>query len=59
MEELLGKLAYRNTGFFSFIIGKVVKSNNKITDYALEFKDGSMVGFNTLDQITLYEEELV
>lgn len=53
-DELDGKLAYKNHGYFKGLIGRVEK-NNFITPYIIVFSDGGGVGVHGKD-IILVEE---
>lgn len=57
MDEHIGKLAYKRLGYFSGLTGKIEKSNSEITPYKLVFKSAGAVGFRSLDDIVLIEEE--
>lgn len=58
MDNLIGKTAYKKTGFFAYRFGVIEKSNSGITPYILNFggTKGS-VGFHFEKDIVLVKED--
>ncbi|WP_312753730.1 hypothetical protein [Rummeliibacillus suwonensis] len=56
LEKYIGRKAYKNSGYFSGLVGRIEKSDF-ITRYKLIFDDGGAVGINRLMDIVLLEGE--
>lgn len=55
IDELIGKKAYRKSGFFSGILGIIEKSDSDFTNYKLVYPDGSANAFNNIHEIELID----
>lgn len=50
-DEHVGRKVIKKRGFFSGLIGIIVKSDSRITDYVIEFGSGSRVGVVYIDDV--------
>jgi hypothetical protein len=53
--DIVGKKACKNKGFFSGLIGIVQLNDNDFSKYVIVYKDGTRNCFNSLDEITIFE----
>ena len=58
MDRLVGKRAAKKRGFFSGLIGVIELNDERYSSskYILVLKDGTRVGFNTLNDIQLVDK---
>lgn len=57
MVELIGKKAYKKSGFHSELVGTVIESNNRIWPYMLNIKDVGVVPFMDNEEIVLLDDK--
>lgn len=55
MEELIGRYAYKKSGYFSGLIG-VIKKSDGLTPYVLATKTGLRITFTKKNQIELVND---
>lgn len=56
-QLVIGRMAYKNKGFFSGIYGVIELNLSGHSNYVLVYKDGSKNGFNQLSEITIVENK--
>lgn len=56
-QLILGRMAYKNKGFFSGIYGIVELNPSGRSKYLLVYRDGSKNGFNHLNEITIVNDK--
>lgn len=57
MVELIGKKAYKKSGFHSGLVGTVIESNNRIWPYMLDVKGVGVVPFMDNEEIDLLDDK--
>lgn len=56
-RSIVGKMGYKNKGFFSGIYGIVELNPSGHSKYLLVYKDGTANMFNHLNEVTIVEDK--
>lgn len=55
-DSYVGKIAYKKSGLYGGLVGRIEKSNHSFIPYCIEFATGR-IGITNLNDIVLVEEE--
>lgn len=57
LEQYVGRLAYKNGGYFGGVVGRIERSKGFLTPYKLVYKSLGSIGINKLKDITLLDKQ--